>query len=230
MKVSVLLALSSASRVSDITNLRVDYLTKHSSVYTACQSDKNPNPIWSFTFSHKWQQTLSMQGNWFLSWNASCFGGLGKTNFLLAILNNKNRYLRQQSLGGWDKSLQWQVSTKKSLRRTQQYHLQSNGVFLTKSLVICQGQGHWSQASTFQRFYRKSIWEYDSNFQSGIFNKQLWREEIRVMTSRVSNKGCAGNFTKWNFGLCEGGKRPKCDLNFTSEIRANDLILPTRRI
>ena len=34
-------------------------------------------------------------------------------------------------------------------------------------------QNHWSQASTFQRFYRKSTKEYDSNFQLGILNKQL---------------------------------------------------------
>ena len=34
LKVSMLLSLLSASRVSEITNLRVDYLTKHSSVDT----------------------------------------------------------------------------------------------------------------------------------------------------------------------------------------------------
>ena len=34
LKVSMLLSLLSDSRVSEITNLRVDYLTKHSSVYT----------------------------------------------------------------------------------------------------------------------------------------------------------------------------------------------------
>ena len=34
LKVSMLLALLPASRVSEVTNLRVDYLTKHSSVYT----------------------------------------------------------------------------------------------------------------------------------------------------------------------------------------------------
>ena len=33
-KVSMLLSLLSASRVSEITNLRVDYLTRHSSLYT----------------------------------------------------------------------------------------------------------------------------------------------------------------------------------------------------
>ena len=34
LKVSILLALLSASRVSEMTNLTVDHLTKHSSVYT----------------------------------------------------------------------------------------------------------------------------------------------------------------------------------------------------
>ena len=33
-EVSIFLALLSASRVSDITNMRVDYRTKHPSVYT----------------------------------------------------------------------------------------------------------------------------------------------------------------------------------------------------
>ena len=41
------------------------------------------------------------------------------------------------------------------------------------SLTNIIKQGQWSQASIFQRFYRKSIKEYDSNFQSGILNKQL---------------------------------------------------------
>ena len=39
------------------------------------------------------------------------------------------------------------------------------------SLTDIIKQGHWSQASTFQSFCRKSIKEYDSNFQSGILNK-----------------------------------------------------------
>ena len=38
------------------------------------------------------------------------------------------------------------------------------------SLTDIIKQDHWSRASTFQRFYRKSIKEYDSNFQSGILN------------------------------------------------------------
>ena len=59
------------------------------------------------------------------------------------------------------------------------------------SLTDIIKQGHSSQASTFQRFYRKSIKEYDSNFQSGILNKQLWSEEVRVMTSSFSDKGRA---------------------------------------
>ena len=102
------------------------------------------------------------------------------------------------------------------------------------SLTDIIKQGNWSQASTFQRFYKKSIKEYDSNFQASIFNKQLWREEVRVMTSSFSDKGrvcfrsVGRDFTQWNLGFYEGAKRPKCNLDFTSEIGANDLIMPTR--
>ena len=59
------------------------------------------------------------------------------------------------------------------------------------SLTDIIKQSHWSQASTFQGFYRQSIKEYDSNFQSGILNKQFWRKEVRVMTSSFSDKGRA---------------------------------------
>ena len=41
------------------------------------------------------------------------------------------------------------------------------------SLTDIIKQGHWSQTSTFQKFYRKNAKECDSNFQSGILNKQL---------------------------------------------------------
>ena len=150
MKVSVLLALSSASRVSDITNLRVDYLTKHSSVYTlACQSDKNPQPNLKFynfpqvTANSEYARKLIpiLKCVMFLGEERGA-GGLGKTNFLLAILININRYLHQQPLVGWDKFLQWQVSTKKSLRRTHlnQHHLQSNWGLLSKVI------GHLSRS------------------------------------------------------------------------------------
>ena len=63
------------------------------------------------------------------------------------------------------------------------------------SLTDIIKQGHWSQTSTFQKFYRKNAKECDSNFQSGILNKQLWREEIEamieVMTCSFSYKGRA---------------------------------------
>ena len=56
LKVSLLLALLSASRVSEMTNLTVDHLTKHSSVYTFAiphltktyQRGKKPHPNLKF--------------------------------------------------------------------------------------------------------------------------------------------------------------------------------------
>ena len=59
------------------------------------------------------------------------------------------------------------------------------------SLTDIVKQGHWSKASLFQKFYGKNVTEYDSNFELGILNKQLWREEIRVMTSSFTDKGRA---------------------------------------
>ena len=47
-------------------------------------------------------------------------------------------------------------------------------------------EGHRSQVSTFRKIYRKNIKECDSNFQSGILNKQLWTEEFRVMSTSFS--------------------------------------------
>lgn len=79
------------------------------------------------------------------------------------------------------------------------------------SLTVIIKQGHWSQASTFQKFYGNYAKKYDSNFQSGII--------IRL----------AGvYFTNWNLGLYKGTKRGNFNPKFTSEIVGNDLILPTR--
>ena len=47
-------------------------------------------------------------------------------------------------------------------------------------------QGHWSQALTFQRFYIRCIKECNSNFQSGILDKQLWKD---IKEMNFSNKG-----------------------------------------
>ena len=44
-------------------------------------------------------------------------------------------------------------------------------------------QGHWSNATTFLMFYKKNIVDQSSEFQGGILNKELWREEVRVMNS-----------------------------------------------
>ena len=41
------------------------------------------------------------------------------------------------------------------------------------SLTDIIKQGHWSQTSNFQKLCRKNAKEYDSNFQSGILNKQF---------------------------------------------------------
>ena len=100
------------------------------------------------------------------------------------------------------------------------------------SLTDIIKQGHWSQASIFQRFYRKNIKIHDSNFQSENLNKQLWREEVRVMSSifrweRPSCRSVSGDFTQWNLGLYECKRCPKLSPDFGSEIGTSNLIIPT---
>ena len=36
-------------------------------------------------------------------------------------------------------------------------------------------------------FYKKNIVDQSSEFQGGILNKELWREEVRVMNSNLDN-------------------------------------------
>ena len=79
---------------------------------------KSHTPIWSFTIS---QVTAnSVYARQLISiLKGVMFWGLGKANFFSAILNHISRYLRKQFLGGWDKFLQWRVST-----QLDQHHLQ----------------------------------------------------------------------------------------------------------
>ena len=128
-----MLALLSASRVSEITVLRADYLTKHSSVLhiaiphltKTCQRSKKPHPnlkFYNFPGDNKFcvckavDSYLERRNAW----------GVEESQFLVSHLNHINQCLCQQALGGWDKFLQWQVSAKKCLRRSQldQHHLQ----------------------------------------------------------------------------------------------------------
>ena len=94
LKVSMLLALLPASRVSEVTNLRVDYLTKHSSVYTyavphltrACETT-----VWSFTTSQVTANSVYARQSMSIL-KGIMFGGLGKANFWSAILNHINQH------------------------------------------------------------------------------------------------------------------------------------------
>ena len=107
LKVLMLLSLLSISRVSEITNLRVDYLTKHSSVYTfaiihltkTCRRGKKPLPNLRFyNFPGDSKLCVCKAIDSFLE--SVMFGELRKANLLSVILNHINRCLHQESLGG----------------------------------------------------------------------------------------------------------------------------------
>ena len=181
LKVSMLLSLLSASRVSEITNLRVDYLTKHSSVYTfaiphltkTCRRGKKPHSnlkFYNFPGESKLcvckaiDSYLERRNVW----------GVEESQFLVSHIkphkpvspSTVSRWLGQVlAMAG----INTEVFKAHSTRAASSSKAEVTGVSLTDIIK----QGNWSQASTFQRFYRKSIKEYDSNFQSGILNKQL---------------------------------------------------------
>ena len=181
MKVSMLLSLLSPSRVSEITNLRLDYFTKHSSVYTFAipqltktfRRGKKPHPslkFYNFPGDSKLcvckaiDSYLGRRNAW----------GVEESQFLVShiklhkpvSLPTVSRWLGQVlAMAG----INTEVFNTHSTRAASSSNAEVTGVFLTDIII----QGHWSEASTFQRFYRKSIKEYDSNFQSGILNKQL---------------------------------------------------------
>ena len=103
LKVSMLLSLLSASRVSEITNLRVDYLTKHSSVYTFAilhltktyQKVKKAQPNLKF-YNFPGDSNLCVCKA-IDSLKGVIFGGLRNPNFLSTMLKHINRCLRQVS-------------------------------------------------------------------------------------------------------------------------------------
>ena len=119
-----------------------------------------------------------MQGNWFLSWKCNVWR-VKESQFIVSHIkphkpvspSRVSRWLGQVlamtgiNTEGFKAHLTRSLSSSKA---------EITGVYLTDIIK----QGNWSQTSTFQRFYRKSIKEYNSNFQSGILNKQLWTEEV----------------------------------------------------
>ena len=179
-----MLALLPASRVSEVTNLRVDYWTN---IPKTCET-----PVWSFTTS---QVTTIRQlmpilkggeggGRGLESWRSQflvrhikpCLMGW-RSQFLVRHIkphkpmppSTASRWLGQV-LAMTD--INTEVFKTHSTLSASSSKAKVTGVFLTDIIK----QGIWSQASTFQKSYRKSIREHDSNFQSWILNKQLLRE------------------------------------------------------
>ena len=161
--------------------MRVDYLTKNSSVYTFAI----PHLTKTFRKSKKPHPNLKFYN----------FPGDSK----LCVCKAIDSYLERRNVWGVEESqiLVSHITPHKPVSpstvsrwfgqvlamaeiNTDVFKAHSTGALSSSktevtrvSLTDIIKQGHWSQASTFQRFYTKSIKEYDSNFQSGILKKQL---------------------------------------------------------
>ena len=170
------LLLLSTSRVSEITNLRVDYLTRNSSVYTfpishltkTCQNGKKPHLNLKFhNFPGDSKLYICKTIDSFLE-NRNVWG-VGESQFLISH-NKPHKPVSLSTVSRWlgqvlaVAGINTEAFKAHSTRSASSSKSEVTGVSLTDIIK----QGHWSQTSIFQRFYRKSIKEYDSNFQSGI--------------------------------------------------------------
>ena len=160
-----MLSLLSASRVSEITSLRVNYLTKHSSVYTfaiphlmkTCRRGKKPHLNLNFyNFPGDNKLCVCKAIDYFLE--RRYVWGVGESQFRVSHIkphkpvspSTVSRWLGQVlAMAGFDT----EVFKAHSTRSASFSRAEVTGISLTDIIK----QGHWSQASTFQRFYRKSI-------------------------------------------------------------------------
>ena len=181
LKTSILLAILSASRVSEITNLNTEYLTKSPSVYIfavahltkTCKKDKKPHPNFKFySFPHEEKLCVCRAIDSYMKRRLAW--GVKETQLLVSHISphqpvcssTVSRWLVQLlSMAG----VNTEMFKGHSTRSASTSKAEAIGVSLTDVIK----QGHWSNSSTFAKFYKKNIADYHSNFQSGILNNRL---------------------------------------------------------
>ena len=163
LKVSMLLSLLSASRVSEITNLRVDYLTKHSSVYTfaiphltkTCRRGKKPHPNLKFyNFPGDSKLCVCKAIDSYLE--RSNVWGVEESQFLVSHIkphkpvspSTVSRWLGQVlAMAG----INTEVFKAHSTRAASSSKAEVTGVSLTDIIK----QGHWSQTFNLSKILQK---------------------------------------------------------------------------
>ena len=149
---------------------------------------KSPNPIWSFKISQVSTNSVYSVCKTIDSY----LERFGECQFLVSHIK-PHKPVPPSTFSSWlgqvlvMAGINTEVFKAHSTQSASSSKVEVTGVSL-KDIIK---QGHWSQAATFQRFYRKDVKEYDSDFQSRILKKQHWREEIKIMTSSFSDKGQA---------------------------------------
>ena len=174
----MLLALLPVLRVLEITNMRVDYLTKRSSVYKfavqqltkICQRDKKPNSNLKF-YNFPGDNKLCVCKAIYSYLEKRKIWEVGESQFLVSH-TKPHMSVSPSTVSRWLGQVLAMAGVE--LFKTHPTRPTSSKAEVTEvSFTDIIKQDHWSKASTFQKFYRKSIKEHDSNFQSRILNKQL---------------------------------------------------------
>lgn len=184
-KLTMLLALASASRASEICHLDIKYLVKHQSGYsfslsrpTKVQKPGNPIPnIKYFKFTESKSlcvcHTIDMYLDRSKSWRK------GETQLLLSYVNPHNK-VQTDTVSRWIKEvialagIDTSVFKAHSTRAASTSKASNSGVSL-KEIVK---RGYWSNESTFQKFYNKPTEKPETGlvFQATVINGFKERE------------------------------------------------------
>ena len=151
----MLLSLLSASKISEITNLRVDYSTQHSSVYAftiphltkTCQRGKKPYPNLKF-YNFPGDSKLSLCKAIDSYLKRRNFWGVGESQFLVSHIK-PHKPVSPSTVTGWlgqviaIAGINIEVFKMHSTRSASSSKAEVTAV----SLVDIIKQGHWSQPS-----------------------------------------------------------------------------------
>ena len=197
LKLAVLVALTSASRVSKLKNLSID-----------CYANLGATYIF---FSHKltkiWRKNKpappSLKCSSFFEKNSLCVSntlhnylirrktwGTNETQVLVSLINchkavSSVTVSRQPKQALEIAGIGTESFKGHSTRVASSTKADVSGV----SFSIILKQGHWSKASTIHKFYRKNFLDPSFNFQVGILNKVLNKEGLQQWPLVSSENG-----------------------------------------
>ena len=182
LKLVLLLALTSASRASEMTNLNLRYFNKTPSLYvfypcsltkTWRRGEKPPEPIKFYSFP--WEKKLCVCETLEAYFQKRESWGIKEKSQLLVSHVSPHKPICSSTVSRWLKEglamvgIDTQIFKGHSTRSASTSKAEASGA----SICDIMKQGHWSNESTFQRFYRREIIDPSASFQASLLKDML---------------------------------------------------------